>query len=183
MGLSSRSVTRITLVLLALVLLAIVIDGLHWRRQLRWNADISASRQAATDPDDDRPSQLRFADAYAKAAGGDRDGALKRYRSLDNDPALGLAARYNSANLLMRQAVAERAGPEPGNAIAPIELAKEFYRDVLRADPRNWDARYNLERAQRLLPDPAASDATPPEAQPESERAATTMRGYSPGLP
>jgi len=64
-----------------------------------------------------------------------------------------------------------------------IELAKETYREVLRHDPRHWPARYNLERAQRLLPDPEDGDGGPLEVPSNAERAATTMRGYSPGLP
>ena len=94
------------------------------------------------------------------------------------------AASYSSANLLLRQAFVERAGMQPGQAIALIELAKELYRDVLRADPQHWDSRYNLDRAQRLLPDPdEALEAAPPDINRNAERAATTMRGYSPGLP
>jgi hypothetical protein len=30
-----------------------------------------------------------------------------------------------------------------------VELAKQRYRDLLRAEPQDWDARYNLERALR----------------------------------
>jgi mxaK protein len=107
----------------------------------------------------------------------------RRYHTLHDDPGLGAAARYNSANLLMRQAIALRAGSEPGKAIALIELAKENYRDLLRADPLYWEARYNLERAQRLLAEPDELEAAPPESRRDAERAATTMRGYSPGLP
>ena len=54
---------------------------------------------------------------------------------------------------------------------------------MLRDDPQHWDARYNLERAQRLLPDPDDDEPEPPAPQRNAERAATTMRGYSPGLP
>ena len=83
----------------------------------------------------------------------------------------------------MRQAVDVRASTQPGQAIALLELAKEYYRDVLRDDPAHWDARYNLERAQRLLPDPDDEDTTSVDLPRNRERAATTMRGYSPGLP
>ena len=84
----------------------------------------------------------------------------------------------------MREAVVVRASAQPGQAIALIELAKEGYRDVLRLDPQNWQARYNLERAQRLLADPdELLEAAPPETKRDAERAATTMRGFSPGLP
>ena len=54
---------------------------------------------------------------------------------------------------------------------------------MLRRDPDHWDARYNLERAQRLLPDPERREPEPAGPQRDAERAATTMRGYSPGLP
>ena len=63
-----------------------------------------------------------------------------------------------------------------------LELAKQGYRDVLRDDPQQWDARYNLERALRLAPEAEEGDdgaAPPPLA---SERAVTTMKGFSLGL-
>ena len=102
---------------------------------------------------------------------------------MQDDPRVGAAARFNAANLLLRQASALRAGTQPGQAVALIELAKEGLREVLRRDPQHWDARYNLERAQRLLPDPDEADNEPPEAARDRERAATTMRGVAPGLP
>ncbi len=129
------------------------------------------------------PAEQRFALAYALAASGAFDAALNRYGALQGDSSLGQAARYNSANLLLRQGLAHRAAGQDGQALALIELAKEGYRDVLRADPGDWPARYNLERAQRLVPDPAETDDPAPDVNRSAERAATTMRGYSPGLP
>jgi mxaK protein len=168
-------------VLLALVAAAAAVDGaLIWRQQ-RWNELIGAGQVPAEASD--LPVQARFAQAYAQAASGADDAALQRYRALQDDSALGLAARYNSANLLLRQALVVRAGAEPGKAVTLIELAKEMYRDVLRANPQHWEARYNLERAQRLLAEPDELEAAPPESRRDAERAATTMRGYSPGLP
>ena len=102
---------------------------------------------------------------------------------MQSDPRVGAAARYNSANLLVRQAVEVRASTQPGQAIALLELAKEYYRDVLREDPAQWDARYNLERAQRLLPDPDDDEPAAAGQERNRERAVTTMRGYAPGLP
>ncbi|WP_088281309.1 MxaK protein [Ideonella sp. A 288] len=181
MGLTPRQRTRGVVAALAVVAVVAAIDGARTWRQHQWNAMIAA-RQV---PDDaaDPPVQAQFAQAWAQAASGADEAAMKRYRLLQGDAALGQAARYNSANLLMRQAVVVRAGISPGKAIPLIELAKEMYRDVLRADPQHWDARYNLERAQRLLPDPEEVDLAPTEGQRNAERAATTMRGWSPGLP
>ena len=185
----SQRLIRAVWLLLALVALAATIDGARTWRQHRWNASIvsgSVPAQTQTHVEaeaEDVPVQAKFARAYALAASGAEEAALHRYRSLQDDSALGQAARYNSANLLMRQALVLRAGTEPGKAIALIELAKEIYRDVLRVDPQHWDARYNLERAQRLIADPDELEAAPPESRRDAERAATTMRGYSPGLP
>jgi mxaK protein len=140
---------------------------------------------AATPPVDPgtASAELRFAQAYALAASGAFDAALNGYGNLQGDSALGQAARFNSANLLLRQGMALRAAGHDGQALALIELAKEGYREVLRADPQDWPARYNLERAQRLVPDPIDADDAPPDVNRSAERAATTMRGYSPGLP
>ncbi len=198
MGMSSRRTTRAVLLLLALTTVAALIDGAGLWRQQRWNALIASDsvsapvtgpvtgpvKQAAASERNDLPAQVQFAQAHALAASGADQPALNRYRALQAHGPLGQAAGYNSANLLLRQALVVRAGTQPGQAIALIELAKELYRDVLRADPQHWDARYNLDRAQRLLPDPdEAPEAAPPAINRNAERAATTMRGYSPGLP
>ena len=173
---------RMAWALLALAAAALLFDGMHLWRAQRWNALIASGSLPAEGAD--LPLAVQFAQAHALAASGAADAALHRYRSLQADTPLGLAARYNSANLLMRQAAGVRAGAQPGQAITLLELAKESYRDVLRADPNHWNARYNLERAQRLLPDPDERfEPAPPESKRDAERAATTMRGYAPGLP
>ncbi|MDM0111842.1 MxaK protein [Variovorax sp. J22R133] len=173
--------TRAALLVLAAAVVAAAVDGAWMWRQQRWNQAIVSGPLPAQVKD--APPQVQFARAYAQAAEGNEESALNLYRSLEGDSPLGQAARYNSGNLLMRQAILVQAGPEPGKAIALIELAKEIYRDVLRDDPQHWDARYNLERAQRLLADPEEMETEPPDAKRNAERAPTTMRGYSPGLP
>jgi len=177
---SSKRVVRVAWVLVGVVLIAAVVDTAQLVRERGWNAQIAAGVAAA---DAGAPAQLRFAHAWALAASGAGDAALQRYGALQDDPALGQAARYNAANQLMRQAVVLRAGPQPGQALAFVELAKEHYRELLRRDPGHWDARYNLERAQRLVPDPDEAEPEPAAAQRNAERAVTTMRGFSPGLP
>lgn len=173
--------TRIATAALALIAVAAGIDGAMVWRQYRWNAVMASGELPAAGAE--VPPQLRFAQAFALADQGEDEAALDIYRPLQDESPLGRAARYNTANVLMRQAAVVQAGAEPGKAIALIELAKENYRDLLRADPQDWNARYNLERAQRLLPDPDESELAPPDVKRDAERAATTMRGYSPGLP
>ncbi|HEY4067390.1 MAG TPA: hypothetical protein VGM74_10875 [Burkholderiaceae bacterium] len=177
----TRRRTRWVLAVLALAVLAAIVDSTMWWRTAQLNAQI-ASGQAIPDGVGQAP-ELRFAQAAAQSASGARDAALNRYRALQSDARLGPAARFNSANLLVRQAVEVRAGAQPGQAIPLLELAKEYYRDVLRDDPTQWDARYNLERAQRLLPDPSDEEDGPVTQERNRERAVTTMRGFAPGLP
>jgi mxaK protein len=129
---------------------------------------------------DGSPPQWRFAQGLGMARQGDLDSALARYRSVFDDPALGNLARYNSANTLLREAMRLSATAAPGQALVLFELAKEGYRGVLRRDPSFWAARYNLERALQLQPDGETVAAEPAQ---QAERAATTMRSVSRGLP
>jgi mxaK protein len=177
----SRAIRWIVIVLALLAALA-----LHdlWRlRQINHLNALIASGAPPMADDATAPRELRFAQAYAHAASGADEAALNRYGALHGNDAIGHAARYNSANLLLRQAIELRAGAAPGQALALIELAKENYRQILRNTPDEWDARYNLERAQRLVPEPEQGDEELPELKRNAERAATTMRAYSPGLP
>jgi mxaK protein len=180
MRLTSRRITRAVWCLLVASAAAAVIDGALWWRDQQRNALITSGAVPAGGKD--LPPPMQFAQAHALAAGGADDAALAHYGALQDDSTLGQAARYNSANLLMRQAVILREAEQPGQALALIELAKEHYRDVLRHDPGHWDARYNLERAQRLVPDPEEAEVLAPSDR-RAERAVTTMRGFSPGLP
>jgi mxaK protein len=182
MALNRQRLSRLLVTLLVLSAGLAVAQAWRLQRDRALNREIAAGGGAAAD-DPSAPGELRFARAYAQAASGAFDAALNHYATLHDDTALGRAARYNSANLLLRQAAALRADDHAGQALALIELAKESYRAVLRQDPDDWAARYNLERAQRLLPDPDGEDEAPPALRRDAERAATTMRGYSPGLP
>jgi mxaK protein len=174
--------TRTALVGLAVLAALAAYDGWRLQRLKALNEAVAAGRPPPPAADDG--PELRFAHAWAQAASGAADGAINAYGALQSGSGeIARAARYNAANLLIRQALALRERQQPGQALALVELAKEHYRDVLRANPDDWHARYNLERAQRLVPDPAEAEEEPPETRRNAERAATTMRGYSPGLP
>lgn len=183
-------------VLLALALLATACAGLlawqlvdYWRL-VRLERELIAARSAGTPVPTPTPTP-EFALARAQIVlrnGGAQsaDAALDLYRQVEAEgsPELRRIARYDTANLYMRQAQAELARGEPGRAVPLLELAKGIYRGLLRDDAAEWDLRYNLERAIRLLPeeDPDASELI--QAAPENmERAPTTMRGTSMGLP
>jgi mxaK protein len=179
MGLSTRRTTRVVFALGAALLAAAAFDSAMLWRDAGRNALIAEGQV----PADSEVPELRFAHASAQAASGAAEAALNGYRALQDDPRLGAAARYNSANLLLRQAIELRAGDQPGQALPLIELAKEQYRELLRRQPQDWNARYNLERAQRLLPDPEDVEREATAAPRERERAATTMRAQTLGLP
>ncbi|MBX3605228.1 MAG: MxaK protein [Piscinibacter sp.] len=181
MALNRRRLGRMLLAALGLLALLAAHDAWQLQRERQLDARIAAGGQGGDAAD--APAGLRFALAYAQAASGAGEAALARYGTLQEDPAFGRAARFNSANLLLRQAIELREAQHPGQALALIELAKEHYRELLRQDPGDWDARYNLERAQRLVPDPEGEDESMPDTRRDAERAATTMRGHSPGLP
>lgn len=172
---------RLVTGLMVALALAAAVDGWRWAQKRAANASIAAGIAARPAPDS-RP-ELRFAHASDLAARGEREAAIDAYRLLQDDTPLGQAARFNAANQLLLQALVLRDSPLPGQALPLLELAKAGYREVLRVEPSHWDARYNLERAQQLQPDPddiSPDPAGPPE---NAERAATTMRGVSRGLP
>lgn len=181
MGLKRRTMVRAAWAALGVLAVLAAFDGWRVVQAERLNAQIAAGTLPPEDPA--APPELRFAHAAAQAASGAHEAALTRYGALHADTPVGQAARYNGANLLLRQGIALRVGAQPGQALALVELAKEGYREVLRLDADDWAARYNLERAQRLVADPEGEDEEPPAARRGAERAATTMRGYSPGLP
>jgi mxaK protein len=183
MGLATPQRTRRAWLALAVLVLVAAADAAHIWRLHRLNALIRSGQAAVPASPADAAPQLQFAQAHGLAASGALDAALNRYQALQTDASLRQAARYNAANLLLRQAQRVRESQQPGQAIPLIELAKELYRDVLRENPGHWDARYNLERAQRLLPDPEEADEVPSAEPGNAERAVTTMRGFSPGLP
>ncbi len=182
MGLMTRR-KGVRLALLALALLAVAAAADLWqlRRVQSLNLLIGSGQVPA--PAAGAAPELQFAHAQAQAASGAVDAAINRYGAIAGTSALGRAARYNGANLLLRQALELHANQRAGQALALVELAKEGYREVLRHDADDWAARYNLERAQRLLPDPEEGEDVGTEAPRAAERSATTMRGYSPGLP
>jgi len=154
-----------------------------WRlvQSNRVNAAIASAR--ATNVVAAAP-EARFAHAAALAQAGKSEPALKLYKALilDSRKDLQRASRYNLGNLYLRDAL--RNGPEEAFKSLPlIELAKQSYRDLLRLEPNDWDARYNLERALWLAPeeDPAvAEEMDPPEKE---DNVASTLQHAKIDLP
>jgi mxaK protein len=166
-----------------LLLVALVTDGYGLWRATQLNSAIADG--SIVNSVGELPPQALFAQAYLLAQKGAHDDAIAVYKKVEisSTATLRQAATYNRANRYLTQAMAldEEAAKQLGLPL--VEMAKDTYRAVLRVAPDAWDAKYNLERALRLVPDPDDSDDAelpPPE---KSERALTTMRGFSLGLP
>jgi mxaK protein len=118
------------------------------------------------------PPEARLARAVSLARV-DYDAALSAYKAIiqSNRDDLRLIALYDLGNLHLHHAI--QAGLADAAQSLPLtELAKQSYRDLLRRDPTDWDARYNLERALRLAPeedDAPDEDSGPPDPK-EHER-------------
>ncbi len=128
--------------------------------------------------------EAQFARAVALAQTGKTDTALKAYKSIaqGNRADLRVAALYNLGNLHIREA--ERTGgDDPTQSLPLIELAKQSYRDVLRAQPADWDARYNLERALQLAPELDDTPVDEAETQEAEEHVSSTVQGARMDLP
>lgn len=99
-------------------------------------------------------------------------------------PAEQVRMLYNMANARMRAAV---TAIEKGNfdkAIPLVTLAKSEYRAALRLDPGDWNAKYNLDVAMRLvrdLPQAVGEDEEKPLETPE--KLWTDLPGAPQGLP
>ncbi|HEY4368264.1 MAG TPA: hypothetical protein VGN07_13605 [Steroidobacteraceae bacterium] len=160
-----------------------ILAGYHeWRvqRGQHINAAISGARMSQFDAS---VPEARFARALELARAGELEAALKSYRALAHSPRhdLKLGALYNTGNLYMRTALSNGQA-EAFKSLPLIELAKRSYRDLLREDPFDWDARYNLERALWLAPEiePAAAEQAEP---PKKEQSVSTLQGARIDLP
>lgn len=100
--------------------------------------------------------ESRLAYANALSAGGDFDGAEVAFSELlRQSPSsdVGLAAQFNLANAYLRQGMREDQTANRRRTM--LELSKQRYREILRANPGDWQARFNLEKALRLAPEQA----------------------------
>jgi mxaK protein len=176
-----------------------LVQGLRLQRTHALNEQVAAVAAAPVASDAgpaarDAPREVRLAHAVALARAGAFESAFKTYSGLIGPgplDAVGRQALFNLGNMYLRQGTGTaHASPQAGQAATTgaraageasplVELAKQRYRDLLRADPHDWDARYNLERALRFAPEdqPAfAEDENVPV-----ERRRVMLRGMEPG--
>jgi mxaK protein len=132
---------------------------------------------------DSNVPEAQFARALALAQSGKSDPALRIYKSLARSTRADISrdALYNTGNVYMRDA-ARRNSDEGFESLPLIELAKQAYREVLRASPDDWDARYNLERALRLAPE-TEQEGDESDAPMKEQRVKSTLVGEAINLP
>jgi len=172
-----------------LVLAALAALDLHRLSAIaRWNERIAAMERSAADApatlEPEAPMEVRFALARATAQQGEATRAVVLYHEVAQArPDLAGAALFDAANVLLREAERIAASGDRLAARPLLELAKATYREALRREAGRWDARYNLERALRLAPEDGSADDAPLPMPAQSERAVTTMRAFTLGLP
>jgi mxaK protein len=181
-----RRTVHIVFGFLSVCCLAVALErGLRLRQTLALNAQIAEiAHTAAAAPGlqtsavpAKAPRELQLARAVALAQAGAHDAALKGYAGLiqagERDP-VARQALFNLGNMYLRQGMAQEAG-----ALPLFELGKQRLRDLLRADPQDWDARYNLERALRLAPE--EQEAFSAEQLPAHEQRRVRVPGFVAG--
>jgi mxaK protein len=180
-------------VVLGLSLLAAAFEGVRLYRIDALRADLKILHEGR-----DLPIERRFgardevvlARASYLANQGRYDDALELLNRLSgaSDRTMRQSAFFDLGNLHLRRALEQAEKLETLHAIPLLELAKNAYRQALTLDPADWDAKYNLEFAMRLLPEMARRDTgqsqddeEPPEDA--ARRNWTTLPGFPRGLP
>ena len=156
--------------------------GLRLQRTEGLNAEIARIAAAPVAKDASpapvsAPRELQLAQALALSKAGAHDAALKGYAALiqaGERDRIAQQALFNLGNMYLRQGMAQEAG-----ALPLFELGKQRLRDLLRASPQDWDARYNLERALRLAPED--HEAFSAEQQPAHEQRRVRVPGFVAG--
>lgn len=178
-----RGLMPFALLLLLASVAALGVYGWRWVQVAEYNAALAQRDFAAAGAGD--LAYHRFARAYVLEREGRLQEAQNLYHRLaeSGPPTLAGAARYNLANSYLRQALTLDAADSRDLMLPLAELAKTTYREQLRATPDDWVAKYNLERALQLLPDPREREEQAFHAPERGPRAVITIQADPQGLP
>ena len=168
--------------------------GIGWYRDTQVNAAIDQPVKAlGVSWITDLP-EIQFLNAWQLARKGDTTKALELYTKLATQdmPEIQALARYNMGNLYLQSALnaLHDEGAMAYNEASPLlAMAKESYRQSLRVMPEHWDARRNMELAQRASPDIMPGIRNQQEQEEtevltkSTERAWPTIPGFPKGMP
>lgn len=147
----------------------------------RFNRDLAARNYSSAGSHASLNGQLSR--AYALQRSGRFEEAIKGYAQVEAaaDDGLMRVVMFNLATLYLERAIGS-LGNGRDVSLPLIELAKETFRQILRVESGDWDAKFNLELAIRLSPEPEdeeVEETITPERTPRAPRAPL---GYG-GLP
>jgi len=100
------------------------------------------------------------------------------------DQAFRAKVRYNLGNLYLQQAMNHVETMKMNEALPLVDLAKQAYRQALALDSQDWDSKYNLEVAMRLLPEmDRINSGNEEDPKKQATQLWTTVPGFPRGLP
>ena len=99
------------------------------------------------------------------------------------DTAARSALLYNLGNRHLREAFKLIADQKLDEAVPLVALAKQSYRQALRLRPDDWDARYNLDIAMRLVRDFPITEQGEGDTLPATRKLWPDLPGQPEGLP
>jgi len=148
-------------------------------RQLTSGKDVAVNKVIGGEP------ELRLARAFYFKQKHRYDEALSTLSLVmdKGDQKFQAKARYNLGNLYLEQAVQQVKAEHINEALPLLGLAKQAYRQSLALNSGNWDAKYNLEVAMRLLPEMDRVDMPDNEPINQKSQLWTTVPGFPRGLP
>jgi len=111
----------------------------------------------AVDQNENRIPEVQFAEAWQLHQQARNQEALRVYNSIEKNASAELqdSIRYNTATLFLQKAAKqwnEHGVLAFAEVDALITLSEHSFRDVLRRNPNNLNARFNLEYALRIRP-------------------------------
>ncbi|MCF7967233.1 MAG: MxaK protein [Methylobacter tundripaludum] len=148
-------------------------------RQLISGKDVAVNKVISGEP------ELRLARAFYFKQKHRYDEALSTLSLImdKGDRDFQAKARYNLGNLYLEQAMQQAKAMNINEAMPLAGLAKQAYRQSLALNSKDWDAKYNLEVAMRLLPEMDRVDMPDDELKNQKSQLWTTVPGFPRGLP
>lgn len=158
------------------LLLVLAYDGVRLYQDLQFNDALANSATfgagAVNDP------YRQFARAHTLQQRHDFKAAVEAYAAISarSGSRLQNDVTFNLANLYFQEALRLQQAGDDDLAMPLIELAKQNYREILRADSAHWDAKYNLELALLMAPETDPIDVLGERNPERSPRAISKMQ-------
>lgn len=173
-----KTKNRILLAALALGIAGAVYKGYELREITTFNRAVETGKSPAGET---QRFEARFSAAYWLAREGRYQDATQLFTQLmeaDSDPQRQASVQYNLGNIFFRRGLmVNRNGDEVRDeAEYLLTQAKIAYQQSLRLDNTRMDARHNLDRLLRMLPENAG-------AKDEQDQLGIVMGNIPTGLP